>query len=65
MKLDVKKIEILLAEKELTKAKFAEQCGVARQNISSVLQRGSCEPITAGKLARSLGVSVSDIIDPE
>lgn len=61
MKLNIAKIEVLLAESRLNKAKYAERCGISRQSISTILRRGSCEPVTAGKLASGLGVPVTEI----
>lgn len=62
MKLDSTRIEVLLAEQGLSKAKYAEKCEISRQTVSTVLRRGSCEPVTAGKLANGLGVPVSEIV---
>ncbi len=62
MRIDTKKITLILAEQGLTKTAFAERSGVSRQNISTILGRGTCEPATAGKLAKGLGVDVSEII---
>ena len=57
------RIELLLAERDMTKAALAEKCNMSRQNISTIVRRGTCEPRTAGKLAAGLGVSVAEIID--
>ena len=57
------RIESSLAERDMTKAALAERCGVSRQNISTIIRRGTCEPRTAGKLAAGLGVSVAEIIE--
>lgn len=62
MYIDGLKIEMLLAEKGLTKTALADKCGVSRQNISTLVRRGTCEPKTAGKLARGLGVEIEDIL---
>ena len=61
MKLNSAKIEVLLAEQGLSKAEYANRCKISRQSVSTILRRGSCEPVTAGKLASGLGVPVSDI----
>ena len=63
MNISAQKIETMLAEKGMTKAALAKNCGVSRQNVSTVIRRGTCEPKTAGKLAAGLGVSVADIIE--
>ncbi len=63
MKISANRIETILAERRMTKADLANGCGVSRQNISTIIRRGTCEPKTAGKLAAGLGVAVSDIIE--
>lgn len=65
MKIDATKIETLLAERNMTKTELSDNCGISRQNISTVIRRGTAEPKTVGKLAAGLGVSVTDIIKEE
>ena len=65
MKIDANKIKMFLAERGLTRAAYAELCGISRQNISTILTRGTCEPRTAGKLAKGFGIPVSEIIKEE
>ena len=65
MKVNAIKIESLLAVQGLTKTELAKKAGMSRQNVSTVVRRGTCEPRTAGKLACALGVDVSDIIESE
>lgn len=55
-------IDTLLAERGLTKKTLAANCGISAQNVSTIIRRGTCTPITAGKLAAGLGVSVSEIM---
>ena len=62
MTISATKINLLKAEQRLTNSALAERSGISRQSISTILLRGTCTPITAGKLARGLGVSVADII---
>lgn len=62
MKLDIMKIVLLLAEQGMTKAELAARSGVSRQQISTIMGRGTCAPKTAGKLAAGLGISVADIM---
>lgn len=62
MLINAQKVEIILAQQGITKATLAKRCGLSRQNISTVIRRGTCEPKTAGKLAAGLGVQVNDII---
>lgn len=61
MNIDVHKIKLMLAENGLTFTTFAEKCGVSRQSISTIMARGTCSPITAGKLAKGIGLTVAEI----
>lgn len=63
MIINAMKIEATLAERGMTKKELAESSGISKQSISTVIRRGSCEPKTAGKIARALGVSVEDILE--
>ncbi len=63
MIINTTKIETMLAEQGMTKAAYAANCGISRQNVSTIIRRGTCEPKTAGKLAKGLGVPVSEIIE--
>ena len=63
MTINVQRIETMLAERGLTKAAYAQNCGISRQNVSTIIRRGTCEPKTAGKLAAGLGVPVAEIIE--
>ena len=65
MRLDSQKIELLLAERQLTRKDFANLCGIRGQNISTIIKRGTCEPATAGKLAAGLGLRVEEIVRRE
>lgn len=57
------KIETMLAERGMTRTTLSELSGISRQNISTIIRRGTCEPKTAGKLAAGLGVPVRDILE--
>ncbi len=63
MNISVRRIEAMLAERGMTRKALAEQCGMSRQNISTIIRRGTCEPKTAGKLAAGLGVHVAEIME--
>lgn len=62
MRLDVMKIMRMLAELGMTKSELAQKSGVSRQQISTIVGRGTCSPKTAGKLAAGLGISVAEIM---
>lgn len=62
MTISTTKIEILTAEQGLTNAALAAKCGISRQSVSTILRRGTCSPVNAGRLAQGLGVPVQDIV---
>lgn len=62
MKLNIATILRVMAEQGLSKTELANRSGVSRQQISTIVCRGTCSPITAGKLAVGLGVPVADIM---
>lgn len=65
MTINTQRIETMLAERGLTKAAYAANCGISRQNVSTIIRRGTAETKTVGKLAQGLRVSVADIIREE
>lgn len=65
MKLNTTTILLIMAEKRLTKSELASASGITRQQLSTIMGRGSCMPRTAGKLASGLGVPVSRIAKEE
>ena len=65
MKLDVTKIEVLLARQDLTLSEWGIRAGLPKQYLSVVKNRGTCMPKTAQKLADGLGVDVTEIMETE
>ena len=65
MRIDTNKVQILLAEQELSKADLAAKSGICRQNISIILGRGTCAPVTAGKIAKALDIPGAEIVKEE
>ena len=65
MRIDSIKIKLIMAEQEINQAKLAEQCGVARQNISVMLARGSASPAKVNQLASILGVPARELVKEE
>lgn len=63
MTINTQRAETRLAELGWTKKQLATVCGISAQNISTILRRGTCTPVTAGKLALGLGVPVSELIE--
>lgn len=65
MKIDTRKIKLILAERGMTRTELSDLCGISRQNVSTILTRGTCELKTAGKIAKGLGISVAEIAKEE
>ena len=62
MNINVTRIEVILANKGLTRAALGKMAGISRQSISTILARGSCSTINAGKIARALGVDAEELV---
>lgn len=62
MRIDSIKIKLLMAEMEMNQTMLAEKCGIARQNISAMLARGTCSIAKVSKIAKALGVDAREII---
>lgn len=65
MELNTTKIKLLLAEQEMNQVDLATKCGITRQQISDVLSRKTCSLKTLGKIAKAIGVTVSEIVKEE
>lgn len=65
MRINTNKIKALQAEMEMTASELAKRSGISRQSVSTILTRGTCEPRTAGKIAKGLGVPVTEIVREE
>lgn len=65
MKLDVLKIKLIIARKELNQTDLAKKCGMRRQALNEIFNRGTCTLKTIGKIANALDVDVTEIIKKE
>ena len=64
MNLNKPRIELALAKAGLSSyAQLAHKMGCSAQNLSVILNRGSCKPATAGKIAAALGVPLEDLLE--
>ena len=62
MKIDLNKLELIMAQKIITSDQLAKRSNVARTTISQIFNgRTEVNPSTLGKLARSLDVNVEDL----
>ena len=65
MQLNMKKVNIAIANTGLTKTQLAEKAGYSRQRFMMVLNQRELTPLAVGKIAKALGVDVADIVVDE
>lgn len=63
MRLDRKKIQLLMAELEINQQTLALRSGASRQTISAVMNGRSCRPELLGRIAKALEVKPEEIIE--
>lgn len=57
-------VDIALAKSGLSSyAQLAGKMGCSAKNLSAILNRGTCRPATAGKIANALEVPVEDLVE--
>ena len=64
-KIQRSRIELIQANKGMSRKQIAEKANVDPRTISVIMRRGRCRPETAGKIARALGVDPKDIMEEE
>lgn len=65
MQLNRLKINLLMAQKQITASDIAEKYGVSRSRIQVILNSANVTPRTVGKLAAALEVGPGDIVVKE
>lgn len=63
MRIDNKKLLLLLATKSMSITEIVEKSGLSRGTVSAVKAGKSCTYITIGKLAKALDVPVTELIE--
>lgn len=63
MKIRREKINIELARKEMSVTALADAYGVSRARMNVILNSREVSTVSAGRLAKSLGVDVTEIIE--
>lgn len=61
MNLNVFTVKKLMAEKRMTGAEMARRAGLTAASVSLIMARGTCNVVSAGKIADALGVPVEII----
>ncbi len=62
MELSRKKINIALAQKEMTVTQLAKAYGVSRARMNVILNQREVTPVCAGRIAKALGCDVTEIL---
>ena len=65
MVISSKKLMIAMAGREMRAADVADEAGLTRHTLSSVMRTGVCRTDTLGKIAHALGVEPKDLVDME
>ncbi len=65
MRISDAKFDIALANSGLTIGQAAERAGISRSRYAMILNQKRVTPQTAGKIAKSVGVKVEQIIETE
>lgn len=65
MRLDKAKVSLIMAEQDLYQKDLAEKAEMSRGNLSTIINGKNCQPRTAFKIAKALGVDVTEIIETE
>ena len=63
MKLNTSKISIEMARKCMNKTQLAQKAGISRSRIYTLLNSQNVTFVSAGRIARALGVDVTEIIE--
>lgn len=63
MILNIEKVNLFRARKCMTIADLAKEYGSSRQRMHMILNQRNVTPVCAGRLAKALGVDVTEIIE--
>lgn len=66
MKFDLKKLQLVMAEKCIEVRELSKKTGVAESTISRIKNgKQNAKPVTLGKLAKGLGVQITELLKTE
>ena len=65
MRIDKNKVSFIMAEQDLYQKDLADRAKMSTGNLSTIINGKSCQPRTAYKIAKALGVDVTEIIVTE
>ena len=59
------KFEMAMARQAMTKTSLAEKAGMSRNRLNVVLNSKKVTPMVVGRIAKALGVDVTEILEDE
>lgn len=62
MRIDKSKFQIALGKAGFNQTEFSEKISMSRGNLSTIINGKSCQPKTAAKIAKGLGMDLLEII---
>ncbi len=66
MKIDLKKLEFLMAEKCIEIRELSKKTGITESTISRIKNgKQNAKPVTIGKLAKGLEVQITELLEKE
>lgn len=65
MKIDNRKLDLLLARQCMSRRDLRDRNGASPQTLQRIGKGEDVKPKTAGRIARALGVDVTEIIEQE
>ena len=65
MRLDRAKLCAIIVKKDLTSIELSKKAGISAQTICSIRKGRSCRDYTGIKIAKALGVNISELMEME
>ena len=63
MRLNKEKVSLIMSQQDLYQKDLAEKAKMSRGNLSTIINGKNCQPRTAYKIAKALGVDVIAILE--
>lgn len=60
--MNLSNLKIIIADHQMSLKELAGKAGLSLNTVSAVANGKSCTTITAGKIAKALGVSVAELV---
>ncbi len=65
MRISKNKISFIMAEKDMLQKDLAKEAGMSRGNLSTIINGKNCQARTIFRIAKVLGVDVTEIMETE